>query len=59
MRISYSKGRTVNLGNFESMRVDIGIELDIEGDSLDKADVTHDRLKAWVEGKLAKEKTNG
>jgi hypothetical protein len=32
-RISCSLGKTVNLGNFESLRIDIGMEADI---SLDK-----------------------
>ena len=30
MRIKYSLGKTINLGNFQSARVDVGIELDYE-----------------------------
>ena len=53
-KITYSKGRTVNLGNFESQRVDIGIEIDCEEG---KEDRTFDILKTWVEGRLKQETT--
>lgn len=56
MRLKYQKGRTVNLGNFESFRVDIGIEID--GVTQESADETFEKLKTWVESKLKKE-TNG
>jgi len=56
MRITYTKGRTVNLGNFESSRVDIGITLDCDdGDE----NPTLERMKAWVDSKLAKETARG
>ena len=51
-RIKYSKGRTVNLGNFESLRVDIGIELDC---LLDLADEVYDKLKVWVDRRVQAE----
>ena len=50
--VTFSKGRTINQGNFESLRVDIGITLDTEEGMEDKA---YDRAKAWVEARLAKE----
>ena len=52
MKITYTKGRTINLGNFESLRVDIGIELDCEDG---EQDATLSRLKGWVESKLKAE----
>ena len=52
MKVTYSKGRTVNLGNFESLRVDIGIELECQDGEEDE---TFKRLKAWIDAKLAKE----
>lgn len=55
-RITYTKGRTINLGNFESLRVDIGIEIDCESG---KEDETFTILKTWVEGRLKQEKVNG
>ena len=51
-RIKYSKGRTVNLGNFESLRVDIGIELDC---TFDLADEVYDKLKVWVDRRVQAE----
>lgn len=38
MKVKVNKGLTINLGNFESARVDIGIERDIEpGEDLENA----------------------
>lgn len=31
-RLKYNIGTTINLGNFQSARVDVGMEKDIEGD---------------------------
>jgi hypothetical protein len=38
IRVKYSLGKTINLGNFQSARVDVGIEMDI-----DECDSTIDR----------------
>lgn len=54
MKITYMKGRTINLGNFESLRVDIGIELECP---VEKRDETFEAAKTWVENKLSKEGT--
>ena len=62
-RISLSLGRTVNCGNFESVRVDAGIEQDLEkGES-----IQHAYAVAWAEihrqvekrAKLAAEEMTG
>lgn len=57
LRLKYQKGRTINLGNFESERIDIGIECDIDAyDNIFAArDEVFPQLKAWVESKLAEE----
>ena len=56
MKISYNKGRTINLGNFESTRVDVGIEVDAgDGNDFIDADDMFEKCKRWVESKLAKE----
>src|SRR6266851_2931565 len=55
MRVSYSKGRTLNMGQFESLRVDVGIELEC-ADGEEEA--TFERLKNWVNQRLAKEVSN-
>ena len=52
--VTYSKGRTINKGNFESLRVDIGITLDgNEGEQ----DAIYDKLKSWIETRLRKEES--
>lgn len=59
-RLKYQKGRTVNLGNFESSRIDIGIELDSSAQDIP---ATFERMRTWVEKRLAEEtkkvSTNG
>jgi ferredoxin-fold anticodon binding domain-containing protein len=32
-KVTFSIGKTINLGNFESGRIDIGVELDVEKES--------------------------
>ena len=52
MKVTYHKARTLNLGNYESLRVEVGIELDCaDGDE----NATFERLKDWVNGKLQRE----
>lgn len=53
MKITYSKCRTINTGNFNSTRIDIGIEIDCSDGDEDRA---HQRAKDWVNAKLATEK---
>ena len=48
----YSKGRTINNGNFESTRIDIGIELECEDGQEDE---TYARLKGWVDNRIRQE----
>ncbi len=55
-RVKYQKGRTINLGNFESLRVDIGIEIDCLAG---QEDLAIDRCREWVDSQLRKEKNNG
>lgn len=59
LRLKYQKGRTINLGNFESERIDIGIECEFnnEYEQFTRDEVFAD-LKSWVESKLAEE-SNG
>ncbi len=49
--ISLSLGRTVNLGDYNSMRVETGATMDIdEGDDLSAAKAAlHDEVKAMLE----------
>ena len=48
-KVSYSKGRTVNLGNFESTRIDISIELECQESEID---ATYERCHKWVDNKV-------
>lgn len=52
-RVSVTLGYTRNMGNFESLRVDIGLEQDGNG----HPDTTFNKVYSWVEDKLT-EKVN-
>ena len=45
-------GETVNLGNYSTKRMELGLETDFEGD--DDSDSVYDSLKQIIEAKLAK-----
>lgn len=47
-RVKVSVGYTRNMGNFESLRVDVGLELDGEGNP----NPTFDKAYNWAETKL-------
>jgi hypothetical protein len=49
IRIKYSLGKTINLGNFQSARVDIGAEVDTEQEHLQE-DLTN--MKSFVRDEL-------
>ncbi len=50
--VSYEVGRTINLGNFENVKISVGIDINTDTDSVDKDYV---RAKKWVEKKLTEE----
>lgn len=47
MKVGYSIGKTVNLGNYESLRVDVKFEWDTNDDS-----TTYDEMKQWAEDEV-------
>jgi hypothetical protein len=48
-RIKVSVGRTINLGNFESLRIDVGME----ADTLTRdANQTFNSMTTWIDEKL-------
>lgn len=49
-RVSVSLGYTVNAGNFESLRIDVGIEVD--GAPGETPTQTYERASKWVTQKL-------
>lgn len=47
-RVKYTVGWTANMGNFESLRVDVGLEIDGTGNP----DATLAKVARWVEDNL-------
>lgn len=52
-RIKVAKGGTFNMGNFESFRYDIGLEIEEEIDQYSDVDAIYDRLRNWVNEKFS------
>lgn len=52
VKVRYAKGRTINLGNFNSVRVDVEHEAWCPPH---RADETFEKVRAFVERRLAKE----
>ena len=52
MKVKYARGTTINLGNYESARVDVGLEAPATADSLEDM---FELIHAWVEEKLEQE----
>jgi hypothetical protein len=51
--IHYARGATINVGNFNNVKVECGASVEIdEGDDADKI---FDKLRAWVEARVADE----
>lgn len=50
-RIKVNLGRTINLEKFESIRIDVGLEIDIKDDSLmkDEFDNAFDKLEGYLD----------
>lgn len=51
--VSYSVGLTLNMGNYESARVDVGIKMPCY---VEEVDVTYRRIQAWAEKLLSEER---
>lgn len=50
MKVSYSKGRTINTGNYESLRIDVSAEM--EADDFETA---YNEARSFVDTKLNEE----
>lgn len=50
-KVRYSRGCTLNMGNYESERVDISLEREVE-DSKKVIEDCYSKLESWVEDKL-------
>jgi len=53
-RVSYSVTKTINLGNYESVKVQAGLE--VQCDRTDEAlDATWEQTKEWVDARIREE----
>lgn len=55
MKVSYTKGRTINTGNYNNTKVEIGAEIQCDEDET-SAEIAFQRVKTWVENRLMNEK---
>lgn len=57
-RVKVNQGVTLNIGNFNSARVDVGVEADvIEGETTKEAlDRVYDFVEDYIDGKIEKMK---
>lgn len=51
-KISYSLGRTINTGNYNSVRVDVSHEIECDETDVEKK---YEQLRDFVRGKLREE----
>lgn len=49
-QITYARGATVNVGNFNSIRFDISVTVSIDADD---ADAKYEAARDWVDRRLA------
>ena len=47
-RVKVAKGGTFNMGNYESFRYDIGIEVEKDVDQYSDIDDLHEKAKVWI-----------
>ena len=52
VKVSYSTAQTINLGNYESVKVQVGLEMECEEEDIN---VTYKRVKNFVDKKIEKE----
>lgn len=55
MQITYSKRHTMNLGNYENMTIEIGVQDEINFEDGETLDEGYFRIRQWVNIKLKKE----
>jgi hypothetical protein len=55
--IVYGLTRTLNLGDFESARVNVSLSMEMEGETVSKEDIekAYGRIKSFVDKKVAEE----
>lgn len=57
-RIVYTEGLTINLGNYESRRVDVSITLEC-ADAPETIEATYEAARTWVQEKLKEARDGG
>jgi hypothetical protein len=56
LRIKLALGKTINLGNYQSARIDVGVEADVDDNNL-PADIM-DELRIFLKSELHKSINN-
>lgn len=51
-KVTYKLGMTINIGNYESVRCDVGVEIPCADDQVDEA---YTLIQEWVDDKLAEQ----
>jgi hypothetical protein len=54
-RIKYGLGRTINMGNYENAKIEVGLELDVETADRDALDGWFEKARKWVNNKVKQE----
>lgn len=55
MKLGYTGVRTWNMGNYESARSEIHVEVVLPAADDEQLEVEYDRMKSWVDNKLKQE----
>lgn len=56
-KLSYSIGRTLQTANFESVRIDVALEVEVDGNRVDWDD-EYGRIKRFVDNKVEEEESS-
>ena len=54
-KIRYGLSRTINLGSYESAKVDVALELVCDQDDEASLDTSFEKAKDWVDAKIKEE----
>ncbi len=52
VRVKFSLGKTINTGNYENVKIEVGVEMTCEEDEVD---ATYKRVRSFVNKRLEQE----
>jgi len=55
VKVKVSKGLTINMGNYESLRLDVGVEIDAASSNKREIENVYERASEFVRDKLQEE----